>query len=218
MIYSKPIFIASPPRTGTTLIAALLAIHGYWIGRSRETNYPGTNMSFGSENLDIKEFMKKRAQKLNYRNWNVPLPEDGIQLNKLMENKIKTFLPENELWLIKTSWLLIFYKFWIKAFPEANWVFPIRSEFGILDSMNRHPSMKRRSRDKKAAWIEALFERQRIIKKTVPKNHTLEISSFKIAVKKHRPEIKKLLSFAGINKIKWDEVNKCIKPEMFHMM
>ena len=63
MIRQDPILIAAPPRSGTTMLAGLLYYHGMWVGRSRTTMYPGTNSEFGSENIDIKNIMKKRKRR-----------------------------------------------------------------------------------------------------------------------------------------------------------
>lgn len=159
MTDNRPILIAGPPRSGTTMLAGLLGKHGVWIGRGRTTRYPGTNPEFVSENQDIKRLMKWQASWLGYRNWTTPLPEQPNSWLITYEalNKI---VPNNVRWLVKTSWTLIFSEFWKAHFPNALWIFPYRRYADILDSMNRHPSMRHHPHEVKCNYIDALLERQ----------------------------------------------------------
>jgi len=155
MVRQDPILIAAPPRSGTTMMAGLLHKHGVWVGNARTTRYPGTNSDFGSENTDIKNIMKKEAQKIGYKNWTTPFPDPDLDLD--IKVGIEHFVPDDQAWLVKTSWCLVFWKFWTSAYPDARWIFLTRDTVKIVDSMNRHPGMKKHPDGQKNQYIAHLL-------------------------------------------------------------
>jgi len=155
MIRQDPILIASPPRSGTTMLAGLLYYHGIWVGRSRTTMYPGTNSDFGSENIDIKNVFQEAADEIGYKNWETPFPILGPC--KELKKQIEAFVPEDTPWLVKTSWSLIYWRFWVEAYPNAKWLFPTRDTIKIVDSMNRHPGMRKHPDGQKKQYIAHLL-------------------------------------------------------------
>lgn len=157
MSRQDPILIASPPRSGTTMLAGLLHYHGVWVGRSRTTMYPGTNSEFGSENLDIKAVLKDMAVEDNYKNWETPFPDPMGFDQEQSKKRIESFIPEDTPWLVKSSWCLIYWKFWATAYPNAKWLFPTRDTIKIVDSMNRHPGMKKHPDGQKKQYIAHLL-------------------------------------------------------------
>ena len=68
-----PILIAGPPRSGITMMSGIFHYHGVWIGPARTTKYPKSNSSLGTENIDIKKYLKSLLD--GYKNWNTPLPD-----------------------------------------------------------------------------------------------------------------------------------------------
>lgn len=208
-----PILIAGPPRSGTTMLAGLLHKHGVWVGNTRTTHFPGTNPpDFGSENLDIKALMQEESKKIPYRNWCVPLP-DEVTLASDLKQKIDTIAPDDTPWLVKTSWTLIFYRFWVSAYPGAKWIFPMRKPEMILDSMNRHPSMRRRPDKMKKKFIKALKARQMKVMGFLHEYDFTYLNMNKIS-KRDNDEIERLFHFMKIE-INWEAVNEWIKPKDF---
>lgn len=212
MIDQSPILIAGPPRCGTTMLAGLIdSVGDIWIGRGRTTMYPGSNSEFVSENQDIKNIMKREAAKFGYTNWNVPLPEGWLDNKKQIKEEIEQLVPEGTKWLVKTSWLLAFHKFWNWAYPDARWVLPIRAKVDILDSISRHPGMKRRSPVVARDFVEALLTRQCEVKRVVENGVVSQV---------HRVsngdmyEMRKVLSFSlqkptdFVKSLKWIEPGK----------
>lgn len=213
MVNQRPILIAAPPRSGTTMLAGLLHKHGVWVGNARKTWFKGSNSDFGSENQDIKAIMKREAGKINYKNWTVPLPNYLNQGEKeviRIKEEIESFVPGNSLWLVKTSWTLVFCAFWSQAYPNTKWVFPIRSPLSILNSMNRHPRMCKRPYSMKKNFIRALKNRQREVSQGV--RNFLFIDVCKIA-NKDTNELDKLFTYLKIP-ISWQTVDDWIKPKM----
>lgn len=208
MIEQNPILIAGPPRSGTTMIAGLLNHHGVWIGQGRTTQYPGTNPKFVSENQEIKNILKSQAQKIGYTNWEVPLPDgcSGSELKYLLEQVV----PEGSSWLIKTSWTLLFYDFFIEAYPEARWVFPKRNLRKVLDSMNRHPGMRKHPDKQKKRFIAALQARQSFISCKVGNYINIDIEAIS---QRDMDEIERLFNFLGME-VDEKIVNKWIDPKI----
>jgi len=155
MIRQDPILIAAPPRSGTTMLAGLFHYHGVWVGRARTSQFPWTNSNFGSENIDIKNIFKVKGFKSGYKNWETPFPDFGTC--KYLKKIIEEHVPEDTPWLVKTSWCLIFWEFWVTNYPEARWVFPTRDTLKIVDSMNRHPGMKNHPDGVKHQYIANLL-------------------------------------------------------------
>jgi len=137
------------------MLAGLLHYHGIWVGRSRTTMYPGTNSEFGSEHIDIKNVFQKAADKIPYKNWETPFPSLGSC--KFLKKEIEAFVPEDTPWLVKTSWSLIYWRFWVEAYPNAKWIFPTRDTIKIVDSMNRHPGMRKHPDGQKHQYIAHLL-------------------------------------------------------------
>jgi len=209
-----PILIAGPPRSGTTMMAGLLYHHGVWVGNARTTNHPGTNPSdFGSENLDIKELMKSEAKRIGYKNWKVPLPDD-VELRPDLKDRIDEIVPNDLQWLVKTSWTLIFYRFWRKAYPRARWLIVRRPIPMIMDSMQRHPAMRKRHPDERLAFIKALHNRQlETIRTLESEDDFFTVDVEKIAVR-DKLECERLFEYLRIP-INWEAINRWIKPSDF---
>ena len=127
------------------------------MGRSRTTMYLGTNSHFGSENVDIKAVLKDMAMEDGYKNWEIPFPDPMGFAQEQSKRRIESFVPEDTSWLVKTSWCLIYWGFWMDAYPNAKWVFPTRDTLKIVDSMNRHPGMRNHPDGQKHNYIANLL-------------------------------------------------------------
>jgi hypothetical protein len=206
MAKQDPILIAAPPRSGTTVLAAVLNAHGVWVGRSRTTRYPGTNMNFGAENIDIKNIMKREAR--GYSNWDIPLPDP--RLKEETKAEVEELVPDNTPWLVKTSWTLTFWKGWKDWYPNARWLFPVRDIEKIVDSMNRHPGMAKHKDEEKYHFVQALQRRRFEVITTDVKYICFGIEKF---VDKNKDVVDELFNFLGILP-DWDKINEIIDPTM----
>lgn len=208
MINRQPILIAGPPRCGTTMLAGLIAPHDVWVGRARITDYPGTNTEFAAENQDIKGVFKDLAADIGYRNWTVPLPEQPLVWSD-MDKAIKQFVPDDQPWLVKTTWNVIWWKFWHAYYPDALWVLPQREMSSVMNSISRHPRMARRPRKMSYLFIKAVYEQQRHLKKVVSNSHVVPV--YKISQGDCRT-IESLFEFLNIEP-DWNKIEKWIQPE-----
>ena len=111
-----PILIAAPARSGTTMLAWLLHLHGVWIGNARPTDDPSTNPQVGTENDDIIAYLRNPAD------W-----PDGLE----------RIVPPDTRWLLKTGMLLPERHRFYDAFPEATWLLPRRPLEDIMASRDR---------------------------------------------------------------------------------
>ena len=207
MVDQFPILIAGPPRAGTTMLAGLIAPHDIWVGRARTTWFPGTNPPFPAENQDIKDLMKQEAKRCGYRNWDTPLPEQSEDW-RYGKEQIEMFVPDNQRWLVKTTWTVIWWKFWNKAYPEARWILPYRELNSVMDSISRHPGMCRRPKNTVRRFIQAIHERQRELSHLV--NYSHEVDVYKVS-QRNGKEIESLFEFMGIP-CDWLKINEWIKP------
>jgi len=207
-VNQSPILIAGPPRCGTTMLAGLmLSLEDIWVGRARTTMYPGSNPDIATENLDIKNLMKRDARNLHYTNWQTPFPEQPVEWYDLKE-EIEELIPDDTRWFVKTSWTLTFHEFWKQAYPSALWVFPIREVRQIVKSMKRHPGMRRRSDQMQRSFVDALVKRQDLVRREVL--NSIDVDVFLIS-KGDKYEISSFLNFID-TPIDWEVINKWIEP------
>lgn len=214
----NPIIIAAPPRSGTTMVAGLLKLHGAWVGRARVTNHPGSNSLIATENQDIKKLMKTLARTYKYNNWSEELPEitpeDAKVLGTWLREAIEKIVPHGEPWLVKTAWTLIFYDIWKEAFPGAKWVIVSRHIKNIVQSVKRHPKMALHKRKDVKKYIKALHKKQDQVweEVTIKRAHYVYADALSSG---HMGTAGSLLTFCGIT-FNPEITRYFIKPEMFH--
>lgn len=195
MVQMAPILIAGPPRSGSTMTAALLIKHGVWIGNSRVTPFPQTNSLIGTENGDIKAIHKRHKNNQRYLNWATPLPSEVPEDPKTFKEKVLDIVDTDGKWLVKTAWLVIYWKMWNAAFPDARWVLLKRPATESANSVLRHPRMKKRGYKTAINFMKALQQRQKAIESGV--HNSIYIETGKLAGKDHT-EFQKLMRFCGI--------------------
>ena len=213
MSIDSPIFVTAPPRSGTTMVAGLLKMHGVWIGEARVTSYPETNPQVGTENQEIKQLCKDIAQVTGYKNWHVPLPEPVFESGTAFAESVKQRVYTTGPWLVKTAWITIYYQLWHEAFPKAKWLLIQRSAEEIVASVKRHPVMQRHSEVQVRKFVDALHARMGKIQST-PGIKSLIVDPAKIASSDLR-RIVEVLRFCDIEP-KAEVINNWIHPEWWH--
>lgn len=203
MLRNDPILIAGPARSGTTMLAGLISKHGVWVGRGRTTRYPETNSNVVSENQDIKNLMKSAD---DYKNWTLPLPAKAT-FDKSLMDELRVLVPDDQRWLVKTSWLLIHIWFWLDNFPDAKWILPQRDIKDIISSTERHPAMRRKHVQKRGNFIHALKYRQKQVFSEANNVHWVDVQ---LVSQQDPEEIEKLFDFLNIE-LDWKIVKKFIE-------
>jgi hypothetical protein len=135
----KPIFIAGCVRSGTSLTAEILNLHGVFIGNARSTKHPGTNTMLGTERIEFKPIIRDLMALNNYhKRREAPLPSN-VKTIKGLRERVLALYPPDKPWLIKASSLVWFYDAFHDAFPEALWILPWREPGDIVNSILKHP-------------------------------------------------------------------------------
>ena len=213
MIDSRPIFIAGSPRSGTTMLAGLLKLHGVWVGESRVTIDPASNSLIGTENIPIKKAMGKLLHDIGYTNRKIPFPSE-TDMDQLDHDTVWKVLfdvvPHNKKWLYKSAGLLIFYKQFIEKFPEARWVLPRRNPQDIVDSIKRHAYMKFNADTKD--FVEYVLKHQFSVEEAV--NHSMSINSKEVA----NLNMEVIEQYFNFCEVEMDEKIVCefVNPKMMH--
>lgn len=192
-----PILIASPTRSGTTMIAGLLYHHGVWIGEAKVTKAPETNPLLGTENTKIKAYLKSLDIKIS--------PVD-------FRREILSLVETDGPWLVKTAQNLLKWKKWNAAFPEAKWILPNRSMDEIVRSAMRHPGMRNRGPEEQTRRVELLKGLQEEVARRC--ENTLWLCPGKIA-RKQPEETARLFDFCDLA-LDYDVWDNWIEPERWH--
>lgn len=192
-----PILIGAPARSGTTMIAGLIHFHGVWIGKARVTKSPSTNPLVGTENIRIKEYLKRLD----------PRTPSG-EFREAILSMVETDGP----WLVKTAQVLLKYRNWNNAFPDARWILPIRPENEIVASAMRHPGMAKRGEFEQRRRVQYMQELQGNI--AAQCRHTLYVNPGRIATRDYTAaELLMLFCRLELDREVWD---KWIDPARWH--
>jgi hypothetical protein len=160
----------------------------------------------GTENVHIKKYLKSLYR--DYVNWSVPIP--NIEPMPEFKSTISELVDTDGQWLVKTANLLFTWQAWNDAWPDALWIFPERSLDAIAASAKRHPAMKLRGLKHIESFVDALIERQGVVRSAV-KNYYDADTDYIVTHCNAQPMIEKagLIYHAG-------RVRKWIKPEKWH--
>ena len=163
----NPILIAGPPRSGTSMLAGLLAHHGVWVGDTIPAD-EGNQKGY-YENIAIVEVTKLLLKKNGYRPKTVP-PFPAKLEDIGLKQKLSSIVPHNTRWLYKDSKLLLMYPLWRTVFKSALWVLPERGVMKIVDSMLRHPVWKRRASRHDKDWLYGIVNACRQRQEEIARN------------------------------------------------
>lgn len=157
---ANPILVTGLPRSGTSLVAGILALCGAWTG---DTTPPSPwNRKGGFENEALKDRFVKPYLALDGvdplgldplpRLAMPPLvaPEIWRQLVSGMVDELG--LPPGQPWLFKDAKLALVWRQWAAAFPEARWLVVRRRRDGVVASALRAEPMARRLGYDWARW------------------------------------------------------------------
>lgn len=189
-----PILIASPKRSGTTLIAWLLHLHGVWIGKAGVTKAPETNPQVGTENTAVKDYLKLVSG----------VPSD---FREQIESRVKSDRP----WLVKTPQNLYKREAWLTHYPEARWVLPKRKIGDVVDSFMRHPGMKG-DRDQ---FYHRVADQQALQYAVAcrAKHHWVDVDRL---ANTDEEEGRKLVEFCGVGPLNTKLFHEWVNPERWH--
>ena len=127
----KPIFITSAERSGSPIIATIIANCGVFTGRTSKM----------LENLSIRNLMRMLYEDMKVDpNGQYPLPDiDNLRIPVLFRKNIIKVLEKDGfrgdgVWLFNSGYLAQTWPVWVHSFPEAQWVIVRRKPTDIVQS------------------------------------------------------------------------------------
>jgi len=191
---NEPILIASPTRSGTTMVAWLLHIHGAWIGEAKVTKAKGSNPAVGTENVEIKTYLRSVSG----------VPDD-------FRKRILSLVDNDGPWLVKTAQNLLKMDAWLTHFPEARWVLTNRDTEAIIESTMRHPGMTG-DREKRRKVVELHKHLQQQVAHRAKHVHWVDVDDLANA---KETTGRRLVEFCGLE-FDPEIFNNWIQPERWH--
>ena len=157
-MFSKPIFITGLPRTGTSLMAGILAEHGVFTGDTISPSIDNAKGFFEHKNirekvikpiLSINGFDPLGVKKLPPIGFSPKVAnKSGQDLRQIFYKLLKADGYKNDsIWAYKDAKILLMWRMFHEAFPEANWIITKRSTKGFIDSCLRTSFMSQHSTD-----------------------------------------------------------------------
>lgn len=150
------VFITGLPRSGTSIIAGILAKSGVWTGDTIPST--GENPRGFFENKVIRETITKRmlremgADILGVN----PLPDESTYYaydSSWLRDAVMREVGERDLWLYKDAKLSLLWQHWAESFKCAQWVIVRRDRDQVIESCLRTSFMRQHSKDRNF-WVE----------------------------------------------------------------
>ncbi len=165
--WDRPILVTGLPRSGTSLVAGLLAESGAWVGRTVPGGPPNPRGFF--EHVALREGVNKGilralgADPLGVRR--LPAPDELLPVDNLRQTVHRILREEGydgtRPWLFKDAKLTLLWPLWAQAFPQARWVIVERPVDDVIRSCQRTHFMAQHGLDEGQwrAWAEAYQRR-----------------------------------------------------------
>lgn len=161
-MWNRPIIVTGCARSGTSLVAGILANCGAWTGRV--TGPTRWNRKGQFENEAIRDELTKPFLKslgvdpLGQKPLPDSVPPDRIPSSWRwrVENVLRTQnYPGDVPWMFKGAKACLIWEVWNQAFPEAQWVVVRRDDSRIIDSCMKTSFMRKRTtREEWQEWVD----------------------------------------------------------------
>lgn len=157
----EPIFIASPPRSGSSLTGLLLHSFGLWSGDTKEANE--FNPKGFYENLEISQLLidylqENDTENLGKRYQPLLLDKTDSSIREKIFDIVKSQgLKEDQPWFYKDPKIAICRNLLVDAFPNAKWIWVNRSQDRTIRSLMRTDFMDAYTTEKEWASFLAVY-------------------------------------------------------------
>ncbi len=157
-MFDSPIFVTGVPRSGTSLVAGLIHLHGVWGGKMVGPTQDNPKGFF--ENSALRQNVVKgylRSIDVDPMGQN-PLPDiDTLppfpgDLAKVVRDTLSKQDKVSGPWFYKDAKLLLTWPIWHRAFPRAKWILIRRDPDSIAESCMRTGFMRAERTFK--GWLE----------------------------------------------------------------
>ena len=199
----EPIFIASAPRSGSSLLSYILHNEGIQVGETKPADKYNPNGYF--ENLKIRELVIKHLKKQDVRNQGkkfqpVNLTFSSIDIALFRHNVVSALLKDSidldKPWLFKDPKIVLTWLLFAKSFPNAKWILLYRNEDAIIDSYKRTEFMNAyESTEDWQKYLTCFVANMESIKSFCTNTHTFAIESL---IDNDTDKINNLYSFLGL--------------------
>ncbi len=157
---SAPIFVTGLPRSGTSMVAGILALCGAWTGATKGPSPENRKGSFENEVLQdrfVKAYLTLAGADPLGLDPIPPLTAVPMVAPERWREEVLGMieslgLPAGRAWLFKDAKLALMWRQWAGAFPEARWVVVRRRRDGVITSALRAEPMARRLGYDWARW------------------------------------------------------------------
>lgn len=180
--FDAPVLVTGLPRSGTSMVAGLLATCGLWLGRT----VPGgpANIHGFFENIILREKLQKEilrhyafdplgVQAIPPIDW---LPEIRNFRAMVAAALAVQHYDGERLWGFKDAKMTLTWRIWNQHFPRARWVIVRRPSKSVIASCLRTTFMKQHSSDPAfwRAFVDAYSLRLTELRKTVAWSYEVE--------------------------------------------
>lgn len=194
---NRPIFIVSPPRTGSSLIASLINFTGIFGGDMKppdEWNKRGYYENFQLRNILI-DFLRENDSQLMYKRFhpvNLMTTIDGLK-NKITQIMFEEGIQPGQRFFLKNFKMVFAWKSFYTAFPDAKWIFIERNQKNMVNSMINAPFLVHDNENDWNVFLNSFMENIKSIKNYAD-NYTVQIEN----VLSNVDEVIKLFAFCDI--------------------
>lgn len=142
-----PILVTGPARSGTSMVAGILARCGAFTGPTVPAN-PENPRGF-YEHTEIRERVLKRilkeasADPLGVKSFPPPEFRPSFDLRTAVRSRVS--VPEDRRWLYKGAKVCLTWRAWAEAFPDAVWILCQRPRDEVVNSCRRSELMGQHS-------------------------------------------------------------------------
>lgn len=195
----EPIFIASPPRSGSSLTGLLLHSFGLWSGDTKEANE--FNPKGFYENLEISQLLidylrENDTENLGKKYQPLILDKTDSSIREKIFDIVKSQgLKEDQPWFYKDPKIAICRNLLVDAFPNAKWIWVNRSQDRTIRSLMRTDFMDAYDTEKEWASFLAVYGFYKLDLQLKTKVFELDIDK---VMNKDQSEVDRLSEFLGI--------------------
>lgn len=195
----EPIFIASPPRSGSSLTGLLLHSFGLWSGDTKEANE--FNPKGFYENLEISQLLidylrENDTENLGKRYQPLILDKTDSSIREKIFDIVRSQgLKEDQPWFYKDPKIAICRNLLVDAFPNAKWIWVNRSQDRTIRSLMRTDFMDAYTTEKEWASFLAVYGFYKLDLQL--KTNVFELNIDKV-MNKDQSEVDRLSEFLGL--------------------
>lgn len=195
----EPIFIASPPRSGSSLTGLLLHYFGLWSGDTKEANE--FNPKGFYENLEISQLLinylqENDTENLGKRYQPLILDKTDSSIREKIFDIVKSQgLKQDQPWFYKDPKIAICRNLLVDAFPNAKWIWVNRSQDRTIRSLMRTDFMDAYTTEQEWSSFLAVYGFYKLDLQL--KTNVFELNIDKV-MNKDQSEVDRLSEFLGI--------------------